>query len=86
MVPGAGVEPALPKELDFESSASANSATRASKEGDKRGMHGEKRKPEFQEFQGKAREVAASAVGKSSGMGRVTLPVAAHSTPLRRET
>ncbi len=28
-VPGAGIEPALPKELDFESSASTNSATRA---------------------------------------------------------
>ena len=26
-VPGAGIEPALPKELDFESSASTNSAT-----------------------------------------------------------
>ncbi len=26
----AGIEPALPKELDFESSASTNSATRAS--------------------------------------------------------
>tara|TARA_B110000037_G_scaffold212998_2_gene266694 strand:- start:208539 stop:209117 length:579 start_codon:yes stop_codon:yes gene_type:complete len=31
MVPGAGVEPALPKESDFESDASANSATRASR-------------------------------------------------------
>ena len=30
LVPGAGIEPALPKELDFESSASTNSATRAS--------------------------------------------------------
>ena len=29
-VPGAGIEPALPKELDFESSASTSSATRAS--------------------------------------------------------
>ena len=28
-VPGAGIEPALSKELDFESSASTNSATRA---------------------------------------------------------
>jgi hypothetical protein len=28
-VPGAGIEPALPKELDFESSASTSSATRA---------------------------------------------------------
>ena len=30
MVPGAGVEPALPKKPDFESGASANSATQAS--------------------------------------------------------
>ena len=29
MVPGAGIEPALPKKLDFESSASTSSATRA---------------------------------------------------------
>ena len=29
MVPGVGVEPTLPKEPDFESGASANSATRA---------------------------------------------------------
>lgn len=29
-VPGAGVEPALPKEHEFESCASTNSATRAS--------------------------------------------------------
>ena len=29
LVPGAGIEPALPKELDFESSASTSSATRA---------------------------------------------------------
>ena len=28
-VPRAGIEPALPKELDFESSASTNSATEA---------------------------------------------------------
>ncbi len=28
-VPGAGIEPALPKELDFESSASTSSAIRA---------------------------------------------------------
>ena len=28
-VPGAGIEPALPKELDFESSASTSSATQA---------------------------------------------------------
>jgi hypothetical protein len=32
-VPGAGIEPALPKKLDFESSASTNSATRANWEG-----------------------------------------------------
>ena len=32
LVPGAGIEPALPKELDFESSASTNSATQASVE------------------------------------------------------
>ena len=30
IVPEAGIEPALPKELDFESSASTSSATRAS--------------------------------------------------------
>ena len=30
LVPEAGIEPALPKELDFESSASTSSATRAS--------------------------------------------------------
>ena len=29
LVPRAGIEPALPKELDFESSASTNSATEA---------------------------------------------------------
>ena len=29
LVPGAGIEPALPRELDFESSASTNSATQA---------------------------------------------------------
>ena len=29
LVPEAGIEPALPKELDFESSASTSSATRA---------------------------------------------------------
>ncbi len=29
LVPGAGIEPARPKTLDFESSASTNSATRA---------------------------------------------------------
>ena len=29
LVPGVGIEPTLPKELDFESSASTNSATRA---------------------------------------------------------
>ena len=31
-VPGVGIEPTLPKELDFESSASTNSATRANLE------------------------------------------------------
>ena len=30
MVPGEGVEPSLPKKPDFESGASANSATQAS--------------------------------------------------------
>ena len=34
MVPLAGVEPALPKELDFESSASTNSATEARRQGE----------------------------------------------------
>ncbi len=32
-VPGAGIEPALPKEQDFESSASTSSATRAFEDG-----------------------------------------------------
>ena len=32
-VPWVGIEPTLPKELDFESSASTNSATKASGEG-----------------------------------------------------
>jgi hypothetical protein len=31
LVPWVGIEPTLPKELDFESSASTNSATKASR-------------------------------------------------------
>ena len=49
LVPGVGVEPTLPKEPDFESGASANSATRAHVRETRNGRDCVKGKPEIQE-------------------------------------
>jgi hypothetical protein len=47
MVPGVGVEPTLLSEPDFESGASANSATRARLKETKKGCEWRKGKPEM---------------------------------------
>lgn len=50
MVPGVGIEPTLPKEPDFESGASANSATRARVRETRNGSDWAKGKPEMRKM------------------------------------